>query len=250
MIDFHTHVLPHLDDGAKDKETALKMLSELQKQGVDEVVCTPHYYGKKRGVDQFIEQRMYVFSSIREEIPDGLTIKLGAEVHISGVNDPSDEALCALAVEGTKCVLLELPFEKKLPTGMLTWIERFTLSTGYTPIIAHAERYSYFSKQPQLLTELVRMGCLVQLNAEAFYERRTRAFAFALLKHGLVHCLGTDAHDTANRAPNYLMAKNVIFAKGLRAEWERTQRLMQNLLRGKNVVVSFTPVKKIFGIYF
>ena len=68
MIDIHTHILPHLDDGAKNTQTSQEMLDKLVAQGVKSVVLTPHYYGKKCSPDEFVKRRNAAFEKIREKI--------------------------------------------------------------------------------------------------------------------------------------------------------------------------------------
>ena len=110
MIDVHTHILPGIDDGAKTPSIGAELLRLDLEQGVKEVVFTPHYYGKKRHWKEFLRDRETSFNQIKELVPAGMKTRLGAEVFMSGINDPTNEGLCALAIEGTKCVLMEFPF--------------------------------------------------------------------------------------------------------------------------------------------
>ncbi|MBQ7368635.1 MAG: hypothetical protein IJW60_02870 [Clostridia bacterium] len=249
MIDIHTHVLPDLDDGARnDNETAALIRAELS-NGVRELVFTPHYYAKKRPVECFLKQREAVVERIRPLLSVGLKTRVGAEVHLTGVNDPPSDALCSLAIEGTNCVLVELPFEGKWNGGLLTNLFRFIADTGYQPIIAHIERYEQIRKNPTLINTLVKMGCLIQLNTGAFLDKHTQKFAFCLLRHGLVHCLGTDTHNLEDRAPNYKAAKEYVKEKGYKKEWAQVQSRMRQILKNQKVENTCTPIKKLFWWY-
>jgi len=250
MIDVHTHILPNVDDGAKTQEDAIKLLQTEVAQGVEELVFTPHYYGKKRSLEAFLALRNDAFEKIRSDIPDGLQTRLGAEVHFTGVNDPSHDALCKLAIEGTSCVLIELPFTAKWNKSVFTRLREFILDTGYTPIIAHVERYREFLKNPALITKFVGIGCLIQVNAVAFLNKKTRRFAFALLKNGLVHCLATDTHNLESRAPDYEIARQAVFLEGYEKEWERVQTCMRDVLNKKRVRQAYKPVRKFLRYYF
>ena len=250
MIDMHTHVLPKVDDGAKDVDTARALLLVEEAQGVSEIVFTPHYYGKRRSLQQFFKQRDEAVREIEKYVPETLKYRLGAEVHITGVNDPSDEKLCSLAIEGTKYVLLELPFVGRWHKSLFARIESFIADTGYLPIIAHAERYDRLKNNPLLLNELVKKGCLIQLNTHAFLSKRTQRFAFALLKRGLVHCLGSDTHDTDNRAPDLAAAKAAIVDAGYEKAWDEIQANMRRVLNGEVVRVRYTPLRKFLRWYF
>ena len=158
--------------------------------------------------------------------------------------------MAKLKIEGTNYILLELPFTTKWREDLLGKIKAFVKETALTPVLAHIERYDAFLKEPKLLTELVKAGCLLQLNAAAFLEKKTKGFAFALLRHGLVHCLGSDMHDTALRVQKMSAVKERIDGAGEGAAFEKTQANMRKILAGKAVCVSYTPVKKFFGKYF
>lgn len=250
MIDIHTHILPHLDDGAKDTATAAALLQTQMQQGVRSVVFTPHFYGKKNSPQRFLEKRDHAFANIEQIIPEGLEVRLGAEVHFTGVNVPEYDALCSLAIEGTKYILLELPFTTKWTKGVMQKIADFVYETGYTPIIAHVERYREVLKNPVLVNEFVNMGCLIQVNARSFLEKREKSFVFALLKHGLVHCVGSDTHDLDERKPCLAEAKRAIENAGYGEEWAKIQCIMQDILADNKVETQYaSPVKKFFGKY-
>ena len=250
MIDIHTHILPHLDDGAKDTATALAMLQMQREQGVQSVVLTSHYYGRKYSPQRFLEKRDEAFARIKNDLPQGMEVKLGAEVHFTGVNMPEFDQLCLLAIENTKYILLELPFTSKWSSGILEILSDFVYETGYTPIIAHIERYDEVLKNPSIVNNLVEMGCLIQVNADSFLDKKAKGFAFALLRHGLVHCIGSDSHDTETRSPCLAEAKNAIVGAGCEVEWDKIQENMQIILNGGKVDADFAlPVKKFFGKY-
>lgn len=231
MIDIHTHILPCLDDGAETKADALELLRMLREQGVENVALTPHYYGKKHSVEDFLRERERAFAEIEKEIPENLRVFLGAEVHLTGVNDPADEKLCELAIGDTKCVLVELPFFSKWSNALLEKLSEFVADTGYTPIVAHIERYDEVKKNPKCIQTLIDIGCLIQVNTRAFLERRTKRLAFRLLRRDMVHCLGTDAHDPLQRKPDYALAKNYAYKKGYAKQWQRVQDRMENIFK-------------------
>ena len=250
MIDMHTHILPHIDDGAKDSAIALAMLDMELSQGVDTIVFSPHYYGKSRSPEKFLETRQMMYEHIRSRIPSNIQTRLAAEVHFTGINPIENDDMCSLAIEGTEYVLVEFPFTTAWTASLLDRLSQFVYDTAYTPIIAHVERYQEVQKKPALLTELIHMGCLLQVNTTSFLEKREKKFAFALLKNGLVHCFGTDAHDAEYRAPDYEEARNAIQAAGYAADFERLQENMRCILDNQPVAqFAYKPIKKIFGLY-
>ena len=247
MIDLHTHILPNMDDGATNAQVSAQLLQMELEQGVTQVALTPHYYGR-RSVDDFIDKRQKALDSIKQYVPKGMKVIVGAEVLLTGVNDPTDDALCALAIEGTKYVLFELPFQR-WRESLLERIADFIEETGYTPIIAHVERYVEALKNPSVLTYLAELGCLIQVNASAFLDKRLKRFAFALLKKGLVHCIGTDAHNLENSTVDYAEAKSAIEKKGMQAEWNGVQWCMQKVVKGESVLLPCQTVRK-FGVWY
>ena len=82
MTDLHTHILPGIDDGAIDEGVSSEQMKSLLEQGVDKVVFTSHYYGRKRSPKQFLEARADAFGRIKDLIPEGMETYLGAEVHL------------------------------------------------------------------------------------------------------------------------------------------------------------------------
>ena len=248
MIDFHTHILSKMDDGAKDDSVSVDVLLQEKAQGVKKIVFTPHYYGM-RSVESFFLSRKEAMARLLPQIPQGIETRLGAEVHITGVNDPPHETLCSLAIEGTKCVMFEFPFLSAWSNTLVDKVADLVQETGYKPVIAHAERYAEILKDPALLSEFADMGCYVQLTTGAFLDKTMRNFAFAALRQGLVHCLGTDAHDAERRAPKYQAAKETVYDAGYGEEWDRTQEIMRRLLAGETPKLPFGNVRKVFGFY-
>lgn len=250
MIDFHTHILPHIDDGAKDIEIAKAMLEGERKQGVTDVLLTPHYYGKKHSPARFLEKRDEAWINLQPNVPEGINVHLAAEVHFTGVNVPDYDELCKLSIAGTEYILIEFPFTSSWTNGLLDKLSDFIYETGYTPIIAHVERYREVHKRPAFATELVNMGCLLQINTSAFDNKAEKKLALTLLKKGMVHCIGTDTHDMGVRKPNMAQAKLAMEKAGFAENWAEIQNTMQTVLRGEKVKTQHAPrIKKFFGKY-
>lgn len=249
MIDFHSHVLPSIDDGAKDAEEAKGMLEAAKEQGVTIVLLTPHYYGQRRSPKQFLELRQKAYEEIRAIAPEGISLVQGAEVHFAEDGVVSFADICSLAIENTKSVLIEFPFLAAWTKDPLERIREFVAETGYTPILAHVERYHAFQKNPQRMTDFVEAGCLLQVNTEAFLGKETKNFAFAMLKKGLVHCLGTDMHDVSDRKCDYALAKEAIEAEDAFA-FECVQSIMEAVLRGETVQPEVGKMKRFMGKYY
>lgn len=203
VCDMHCHILPAMDDGSKDPATSLDMLRIAAKQGVSKILATPHYYPVE-SVRDFLERRdkaarelKQAMNAANEPLP---RVYLGAEVaYRPGIG--YEEDLRSLCIGTSEFMLLELPFA---PWGaeVLRDVCNMSCAKGITPVLAHLERYMHIRKNRKLLTELLRQGALVQLNAEAVLQRQTRRTALKMLKSGMVHLLGSDCHNMTSRPPN------------------------------------------------
>ena len=200
MIDFHSHILPGIDDGSKDTATSLLMLNSLKKQGADTVCATSHFYATQRSVDHFLFRRQGAWEKLEKVLPnDAPRILLGAEVlYFPGISRM--EELPQLCLEGTNLLLLEMPFEPW--TAYYTQEVRELAHSGDVQILlAHIERY-FFYQPRKVWDEFLDLGILMQSNADFFLPFKTRRKAMRLLEDGYIHLLGSDAHNMSSRAPN------------------------------------------------
>ena len=131
MTDLHTHILPGIDDGAIDEGVSSEQMKSLLEQGVDKVVFTSHYYGRKRSPKQFLEARADAFRRIKDLIPEGMETYLGAEVHFAAEMAASDESICSMAIGDTRYILAELPFTTAWNKGLWRRLEDFIISSQW-----------------------------------------------------------------------------------------------------------------------
>lgn len=249
MIDLHTHILPGIDDGAKDSSVSAAMLAAEKAQGVEKIALTPHYYGKFYSPEEFLSRRAAAYEKLREVAPEGVNFSLGAEIHFT-------ETLLfgskyrKLSIGGTRYALVELPFETAWTGSLLSHLRYFMDETELTPIIAHICRYQELRKDPENLLRLAEMGCLLQANAEAFCNKESSGFVFAALRHNLVHCVASDCHNTSDRAPDMQAAKIAIEKAGYAEKWQEIEEISQNILADRPVKRGApSPVKKFFKKY-
>lgn len=200
MIDFHTHILPGMDDGSRDTAESLEMLRRSQAQGVDTVVLTPHFYARRESIADFCIRRQTAYEALRQA-QDGETLPalfLGAEVrYFEGMTRADDlQKLCIGSY-----LLVEMPFE---PWSRRTVqeVQNLPAARGITPILAHIERYMALPHWEEAVKELTAGGCLLQMNAEAFLGPLRGRRARGLLRQGWADLLGSDCHNTTSRPPN------------------------------------------------
>lgn len=119
MIDFHTHILPGIDDGAKDVSVSAAMLEMEKEQGVNEIVLTPHYYGKFYSPTDFVRRRAAAYEKLLAVAAGEFFFTLGAEIHFSDTLSVNAECR-KLAIGDTRYALVELPFGEKWSGSLLT----------------------------------------------------------------------------------------------------------------------------------
>ncbi len=217
LFDVHTHILPRFDDGSRSGEESFAMLRELYKQGVSDVIATPHFYATDDEPLDFLQRRKDTAVHLSERIKDFISdaaedvsiprIYLGAEVAF--FNAMSNVAvLRELCITGTDYLLVEMPFERwtDAMTDELWFLQK---KHGITPVIAHIDRYFRYFDRPKL-KELLSVGIKVQINADAFLHFSTRSRALDMLESGKVHFIGSDSHNMGKRSPNIKPAMDEI----------------------------------------
>lgn len=199
MIDFHSHILPAIDDGSSSVEESLPMLEALKNQNVDTVVASSHFYATRRSPAEFRKRRSQAYDRLKTALPDDAPrILLGAEVlYFPGISRM--EELPDLCIEGTDILLLEMPFTT-WTEHMVREVKDLAYTGRFTLLMAHIERY-YFKQQASVWEDFLDLGILMQSNADFFLPFRTRRKALKLLKEGRIHLLGTDCHNMTTRSP-------------------------------------------------
>ncbi|MCD8238274.1 MAG: capsular polysaccharide biosynthesis protein [Clostridiales bacterium] len=217
FVDYHSHILPRMDDGAKDAETSLKMIEMLKGQGVGTIVSTSHFYAHRESVTTFIERRKKRFEELMSHKPAIENIILGAEVAIE--RDLSEKRnFEKLIIEGTNFVLLELPYMPYSP-WMKEEIMNIQAEYNVTPIIAHLNRCAEYYTKSQIADILDISDTIIQFNNEIFSSRKQTAFAIQLIKSGCPIVFGSDTHNTEERKPNFDMFEKVM-KKKLRRDFD------------------------------
>ena len=208
MIDFHSHVLPAIDDGSRNTRMSVQMLSMLREQGCDLVCATPHFYATQRTPQHFLERREEAWQLLQAELPpDAPEIRLGAEVlYYPGINRMQE--LKSLCLQGTNILLLEMPFEPWSEHAVRE-VQELAHSGDYCILMAHIERY-YFQQPRRVWEDFLDLGVITQSNPSFFLNWRTKGKALKLLREGTLHLLSSDAHNVSERAPRMDEAAAVI----------------------------------------
>ena len=197
MKDIHSHLLFGIDDGCKDINESISLLKEAEKQGVTELMITPHYIEESK-YNCNNEEKQKLFDQLVEKTKEeniNIKLYLGNEVFI---NDNFLKLLKRKEIKtlnNSKYVLLEFPFGNMLYNTKDIIYE--LVVAGYVPILAHPERYRIFQRHPDHIEEYLRMGVLLQGNYKSLfgkYGREAKKTLIYLLKKHQITFLGSDCH--------------------------------------------------------
>ena len=241
MIDFHTHILPGIDDGSKNPEMTEGMLLEEASQGADIVVATPHFYADRVSIPHFLARREQAVAKTRErmkQLRETTTLPriiTGAEVYyFQGMG--SARELPSLCVQNTDVLLLELPFEQ-WNSQVLQDVKDLIRKRKLTLVLAHIERYNEFQKDRSVWDEILSLPVIPQINAGSFLKhgglfRRDprRKFSLKFLEEHPRTILGSDAHNLTTRKPNMKDAMDAIAAAAGTEVLERMDEAAREVL--------------------
>lgn len=201
MIDIHTHILPHMDDGSSSRKMSIEMLKMLKAQGVTEVALTSHFYPEKESLDSFIMRREASYEMLLNALPDELSdikLYLGAEIaYFDGIE--KTEGLERLKISELNILLVEMPFQK-WTERMLTSVIEMNNVLGIDVLLAHIERYLSLGNYKNILF-LQENGIKLQTNSSILNKPILRQIIFNLYKKGKIDYLGSDCHNLTKRKP-------------------------------------------------
>ena len=206
-IDFHTHILPDIDDGSKSVEMSVQMLRLCKISGAEKVILTPHVNAVS-DFDAFLKKRNEKYKELLSAVEndDFPELLCGAEVLLDGPLSER-ENVSSLCIEGTELLLLELPY-----TNWNSWyareIHNIIKNHNVTPVMAHIERYLKSPKDISKLDNLASLGAKFQINASSFLSFSGRRIIKELAASGLISAIGSDAHNLSFRSPDIKKALN------------------------------------------
>lgn len=202
-IDVHAHILPGVDDGSGSMEETIQMLQIALDQGIRTIIATPHYI--TGGKNASVEQLKMVCAQVREEaekLDKEFKILLGNELYYSEAIIEDLKSQKALTLADSKYVLVEFSVRdsyERIYKGL-----KDLLYSGYAPILAHVERYHCLNKKMELINDLSRLGCYIQMNSDSLVGgifNSEANFNRKLLNNGLIHLIGSDCHSSEIRKP-------------------------------------------------
>ena len=207
MIDIHNHILYGVDDGSKDLDMSLAMLKEEMEQGVTRVYLTPHQ-NQQTLTGPLLKERYQSFLEELKEKGIDMDLRLGAEIYYYPGLKQDLLSGKALTMDESKYVLVE--FSTRTETNVSEIVYELVMA-GFTPIIAHIERYPYLKKDDYF--DIKEAGGLIQINSGSFSHFSSRGLIKYLLKNDLVDYVATDAHDNSKRKVDFSFVHSYIKKK-------------------------------------
>lgn len=230
MIDFHSHILPGIDDGAENPEISVEMLKQAADAGIDTIIATPHFNTEDTTVDGFLKKRANSARLLEQALKkaefDVPEILLAAEVYLLPETAEADgiEKLC---IQGTNCMLVEMP------VGRWTeWVfnEIYKLrQLDIVPVMAHLERYAVYKENFEKILRLLEMEVCVQINADDAAKLKYRKAIKAFAERCEMTVIGSDTHDPIRRPNRMKKAVRVLkkrFGSGFAEEMETNAKML------------------------
>ena len=196
MIDFHSHILPNIDDGSRNIEETFNLLKEAKNVGFEGIISTSHY------IEGYYEtnapEREAWLSAITEALRNkgmDVNLYLGNEIYLSENLIKLLEEGNASTINNTSYVLFEMPLNVE-PLNLYDVVYEM-LQHKIVPVLAHPERYVYIQTEPELVYDLIQKGVLMQANYASiigYYGQREEFIVRKFLENNMIHFLGSDVH--------------------------------------------------------
>lgn len=203
MIDIHCHILPKVDDGAKNLEEALEMAKIAQSEGIKTIINTSHYHPE---FEDYImgDKLLDLAKEFNDELKKNsinLKVLVGNEIYYNENILKYIDKKEFKSINNSKYVLIEFS-PSNFPKNLSDVIFEFKIR-GYVPILAHVERYGEIQKDYSILKDAINEGALIQINSSSVLKKGSKAYEVCkyLLDRNLVQFIGSDAHDKERRKP-------------------------------------------------
>lgn len=210
MVDIHSHILPNLDDGAKNVEESMMLLKLMKAQGITAVFVTPHFYPTLDNYEDFNSAfykslELIKSHTLKQNLPN---IYLGCEMfYYIGIGDC--DILTNFTYENSRFLLLELD-PNIINEHLFDDIKKLIKIQKITPILAHIERYADCKGYRRLLRFIKKEKILTQINSSSLLYRESYQAVKKLIKKDLVSFMATDTHSVDKRPPHFKTALYII----------------------------------------
>lgn len=237
MIDFHSHILPGVDDGPETLDESLSMLRAGFRQGTDLMVSTSHFYGFREYPQEFLKRRNAAARQLKDAMLYSAEVFprliLGAEVlFFPGISDAEEIGLLQIGNSGS--ILIEPPMTA-WTDDMLDEIQQLGKNFDLIPIIAHVDRYMNMLRDDSLIDRVRQRDLMVQVNGSYFLNPKTQKAALENLKAGNIQLIGSDCHDLDSRPPCLGQVRKWIRENHAQSAFQQLHRNAAELLMNRKV---------------
>ncbi len=223
LLDIHSHILPAVDDGAKNVEASIKLLEIMKQQGITDVIATPHFYPHNDTIEAFKERVGASLKLLNKSAVNLPNIILGCELfYFNGIS--KSEFVKDFTLNNSCYILLE-PDPYSLTKGLMDEILYLKNDAGLIPIIPHIERYHKSQGYRAFLKFIKENKILTQVNASSFFDKSYNHALKKLFKNGIVTFVATDTHSI-HRPP---MLEGALLEIEKRFSKKEKDRLLLNL---------------------
>lgn len=237
MIDIHAHILPGIDDGAKNIDTALEMAAMAVESGVEIMAATPHCCTLTEPTNLWgTEIKDGLLQLERALSQAGIPLRIVPGMEIFGTEDVPQMLKRGkmIGLNGSRYPLIEFPFTDY--AARATDILEDVLNMGMRPVVAHPERYVYVHNDPTILNLWVEMGCLLQVNKGSLLGRfgvGAHHLSWELVGRNFAYIVASDAHSSSARTPwmgdaAQLLAENFGPEAPRKLLWEHPMRVLND----------------------
>lgn len=200
--DFHSHILPCIDDGSPDIRVTEDMLRMEAGQGIRTVIATPHFYASRMSVKSFAERRKHAYEKTLDLIrknQDLPQVIPAAEVFFfPGIGRADLRSLCAA---GSRVLFLEMPFRQWTEEDLLE-VRQLSVTAGYHVVLVHLERFLPYQRKKEAMEDVLKLPVTIQFNAGCLARFSGRRSVRKILDTGLPVVMGSDCHNTGRRRPD------------------------------------------------
>lgn len=203
MIDIHCHILPNVDDGAENMHDAITMAMIAKEEGINKIIATPHYhpefkYPRGQELDKIYED----FKKELKENKIDIEIYMGNEIYFTYNIIEKISDLDYYCLNNSKYILVEFP-PTNFPLNLCNIVYELK-QKGFTPVLAHVERYIKIHEDPEIIYDCIKCGAIIQINSSSLIGKQGKELqklCNLLISRNMVHLVSTDAHGSKRRRP-------------------------------------------------
>lgn len=238
MIDIHTHILPGIDDGAKDDQMTLNMLRMTEEDGTSIMIATPHYYYPHYAIThEEVEEKVTYVNQLCQDNGINIEVLPGREIMLDNYTLQDIKQGLIGSIDNTQYLLIELSMHQWKPYYLDVMYELQLM--GYILIIAHPERYSYVQEDITMLNPLINEGALFQLTAGSITGvngKKVQKVAKELVRQGVFQLIASDTHS--DRLRNPMIQQGLAEVEKINPEMARRMREYPYKILGEKVIKS------------